>query len=134
MGDPDDGDDGTASSTEATTVPIDPPVTIADDEIVTIVATDRAADEWGQVGIMLTITNKSDKKIAMSIPNDSCAVNGVMSDNWFYTAVLPGTSATKLCAFEGIDSVDELVNIQCQLDVYDDETYEDIASYPVNIQ
>jgi hypothetical protein len=134
MGDPDDGDDGTTSSTEAATVPIDPPVTIADDEIVTIVATDRAADEWGQVGIMLTITNNSDKKIAMSIPNDSCAVNGVMSDNWFYTAVLPGTSATKLCAFEGIDSVDELVNIQCQLDVYDDETYEDIASYPINIQ
>ena len=57
-----------------------------------------------------------------------------MSDNWFYTAVLPGTSATKLCAFEGIDSVDELVNIQCQLDVYDDETYEDIASYPINIE
>ena len=134
MGDPDDGDDGTTSSTEAVTVPIDPPVTIADDEIVTIVATDRAADEWGQVGIMLTITNNSDKKIAMSIPNDSCAVNGVMSDNWFYTAVLPGTSATKLCAFEGIDSVDDLVNIQCQLDVYDDETYEDIASYSINIQ
>ena len=107
MGDPDDGDDGTTSSTEAVTVPIDPPVTIADDEIVTIVAT---------------------------IPNDSCAVNGVMSDNWFYTAVLPGTSATKLCAFEGIDSVDDLVNIQCQLDVYDDETYEDIASYSINIQ
>ena len=120
MGDPDDGDDGATSSTEAA--------------IVTIVATDRAADEWGQVGIMLTITNNSDKKIAMSIPNGSCAVNGVMSDNWFYTAVLPGTSATKLCAFEGIDSVDELVNIQCQLDVYDDETYEDIASYPINIQ
>ena len=134
MGDPDDGDDGTTSSTEAATVPIDPPVTIADDEIVTIVATDRAADEWGQVGIMLTITNNSDKKIGMSIPNDSCAVNGVMNDNWFYTAVLPGTSTTKLCAFEGIDSVDELVNIQCQLDVYDDETYEDIASYPINIQ
>ena len=57
-----------------------------------------------------------------------------MNDNWFYTAVLPGTSTTKLCAFEGIDSVDELVNIQCQLDVYDDETYEDIASYPINIQ
>ena len=83
---------------------------------------------------MLTITNNSDRKIGMSIPNDSCAVNGVMNDNWFYTAVLPGTSATKLCAFEGIDSIDELVNIQCQLDVYDDETYEDIASYPINIQ
>lgn len=134
MGDPDDGDDGTTSSAEAATVPIDPPVTIADDEIVTVVATDRAADEWGQVGIMLTITNNSDRKIGMSIPNDSCAVNGVMNDNWFYTAVLPGTSATKLCAFEGIDSIDELVNIQCQLDVYDDETYEDIASYPINIQ
>ena len=134
MGDPDDGDDGTTSSTEAATVPIDPPVTIADDEIVTVVATDRAADEWGQVGIMLTLTNNSDRKIGMSIPNDSCAVNGVMNDNWFYTAVLPGTSATKLCAFEGIDSIDELVNIQCQLDVYDDETYEDIASYPINIQ
>ncbi len=123
--------DGT--DTGATSTPIDPAVNIADDGYVSIDATAKATDDWGQAGITLTITNNSDKKLGIYPPDGSCAVDGVMQDCYFSATVLPGATAYEFCAFNDLESLDDVKNIQLELLVYDTETYETLNTYSVTI-
>ncbi len=123
--------DGTDSG--AVSTPIDPAVNIADDGYVTMDATAKATDDWGQAGITLAITNNSDKKLGIYAPDGSTAVDNVMQDCFFVTTVLPGASANEFLAFTDLTSVDDLKNIQLELLVYDVDTYEDLNTYTVTI-
>ncbi len=123
--------DGTDAG--ATSTPIDPAVNIADDGYVSIDATARATDDYGLVGITLAITNNWEKKVSVYVPDGGCAVDGVMQECYFFTTLLPGTSANEFCALYDVDTVDELKNIQLQLVVYDVETYENLNTYTVTI-
>lgn len=123
--------DGT--DTGATSVAIDPAVNIADDGYVSIDATAKATDDWGQAGITLAITNNSDKKLGVYAPDGGCAVDSVMQDSFFSTTLLAGASTNEFLAFNDLTSVDDLKNIQLELLVYDMETYETLNTYTVTI-
>ncbi len=121
------------SDAEATSVAIEPPVTIADDGYVTIDATARAVDDYGQVGITLSIVNNSERNIGLYAVDGYSAVDGLMRDCYFYARVMPGTRAEEFCAFDGVELLDELVDIQARLNIYDAETFEDLNSYTISI-
>lgn len=117
---------------EVTSVEIDPQVTIADDEFVTVIATARVVDENGMAGIMFSITNNTDQTIGMLMEDDS-TINGSTYENYFYACPNPGETVNEICAYDGLTSVDELVDIHSQLRVYEDEHFEELGIYDVEI-
>ncbi len=117
---------------EVTSVEIDPQVTIADDEFVTVIATARVVDENGMAGIMFSITNNTDQTIGMHMEDDS-TINGGTYENYFYACPNPGETVNEICAYDGLTSVDELVDIHSQLRVYEDEHFEELGIYDVEI-
>ena len=42
-------------------IEISPAVTVADDDLCTITITEKFKDDWGDIGFVVNITNKSDK-------------------------------------------------------------------------
>ncbi len=129
-----EADEGVAegSENEVTSVEIDPQITIVDDEVVTVIATARVVDENGMAGIMFSITNNTDQTIGMHMEDDS-TINGSTYENYFYACPNPGETVNEICAYDGLTSVDELVDIHSQLRVYEDEHFEDLGMYDVDI-
>ena len=58
-----------------------------------------------------------------------------MKTGWFSCRMMGGTNATEKFTFStgDLNSIDELVNINFTIGVYEDDTYEDIASYSATI-
>ncbi len=121
------------SDAEAVSEAIDPALTIADDDNLTITATARAVDEYDQVGIVFTITNKTDREIGLMVSDDTSTVDGTARDSYFYASAAAGETTEAFCDFQEIDSIDNLVNVRAELLAYDASTYEDIATYEVDI-
>ncbi len=117
----------------ATAVPLDPAVTVADDDLVTITVTERAQDEWGSVGYTVELRNNSDRKLWVCVNSENTAVNGTMATTWFSSTLLAGTNATEFMQLIEVASIDGLVDVQTQFDVIDDETFETLRTYPVTI-
>lgn len=120
----------------ATTEAIDP-ITAADDDTCTITITEKAVDDWGDAGYTVEIQNKSDKRITVWIPASVTAVNGTMAEMYGSATALAGAKSTEFFYFSSSDgvvtSIDDLSNVQTTFEVYDADSYEDLASYSVAI-
>ncbi len=121
------------SDAETVSEAIDPAITIADDDIVTITATARATDEYGRSGFVLSITNKTDRTIGLMTSDGTSTVDGTARDSYFYTGVEEGQTVEAFCDFQEVDSIDLLVNVKAELLAYDASTYEEIATYELDI-
>ena len=116
-------------------IEISPAVTVADDDLCTITITEKFKDEWGDIGFVVNITNKSDKDLTFYAPSGKTNVNGTMKDPWFSAHLMPGTNATEEFTFSNgeLDSLDDLVNTTIGIDAYLTDSYEDVASYSATI-
>lgn len=123
-------EDGDVQSVE-----ISPAVTVADDDLCTITITEKFKDEWGDIGFVVNITNKSDKDLTFYAPSGKTNVNGTMKEPWFSAHLMPGTNATEEFTFSNgtLDSLDDLVNTTIGIDAYLTDSYEDVASYSATI-
>lgn len=140
-----DDTNGTSSGTGGTTSgtsdskdvnePILPAVTVADDDLCTITVTEKFEDRWGIIGLKVEITNKTDKDLTFHSVSGKTSVNNTMKTGWFSCRMMGGTNATEKFTFStgDLNSIDELVNINFTIGVYEDDTYEDIASYSATI-
>lgn len=124
------------TDTNAMTQAIDP-ITVADDDTCAITITEKAVDDWGDAGYTVEIQNKSDKRITAWIPSSVTAANGTMSELYGSATLLAGTNTTEFFYFSSSDGVvtgiDGLTNVQTTFELYDADSYEDIASYTVTI-
>lgn len=107
---------------------------------VTITAEDEShdlkfKDDWGDIGFVVNITNKSDKDLTFYAPSGKTNVNGTMKDPWFSAHLMPGTNATEEFTFSNgeLGSLDDLVNTTIGIDAYLTDSYEDVASYSATI-
>lgn len=116
-------------------IEISPAVTVADDDLCTITVTEKFKDEWGDIGFVVNITNKSDKDLTFYAPSGKTNVNGTMKEPWFSAHLMPGTNATEEFTFSSgeLDSLDSLVNTTIGIDAYLTDSYEDVASYSATI-
>lgn len=116
-------------------VEISPAVTVADDDLCTITITEKFKDDWGDIGFVVNITNKSDKDLTFYAPSGKTNVNGTMKEPWFSAHLMPGTNATEEFTFSNgtLDSLDDLVNTTIGIDAYLIDSYEDVASYSATI-
>ena len=116
-------------------VEISPAVTVADDDLCTITITEKFKDDWGDIGFVVNITNKSDKDLTFYAPSGKTNVNGTMKEPWFSAHLMPGTNATEEFTFSKgtLDSLDDLVNTTIGIDAYLTDSYEDVASYSATI-
>ncbi len=123
-------EDGDVQSVE-----ISPAVTVADDDLCTITITEKFQDDWGDIGFVVNITNKSDKDLTFYAPTGKTNVNGTMKEPWFSAHLMPGTNATEEFTFSNgtLDSLDDLVNTTIGIDAYLTDSYEDVASYSATI-
>lgn len=123
-------EDGDVQSVE-----ISPAVTVADDDLCTITITEKFQDDWGDIGFVVNITNKSDKDLTFYAPSGKTNVNGTMKEPWFSAHLMPGTNATEEFTFSNgtLDSLDDLVNTTIGIDAYLTDSYEDVASYSATI-
>lgn len=114
---------------------ISPAVTVADDDLCTITVTENFKDDWGDIGFVVNITNKSDKDLTFYAPSGKTNVNGTMKEPWFSAHLMPGTNATEEFTFSSgeLDSLDDLVNTTIGIDAYLTDSYEDVASYSATI-
>ena len=114
---------------------ITPAVTVADDDLCTITVTEKFEDRWGLIGLKVEITNKTDKDLTFHSVSGKTSVNNTMKTGWFSCRMMGGTNATEKFTFStgDLNSIDELVNINFTIGVYEDDTYEDIASYSATI-
>lgn len=117
-------------------VEISPAVTVADDDLCTITITEKFKDDWGDIGFVVNITNKSDKDLTFYAPSGKTNVNGTMKEPWFSAHLMPGTNATEEFTFSNgeLDSLDSLVNTTIGIDAYMTDSYEDVASYSATIE
>ena len=101
-------------------VEISPAVTVADDDLCTITITEKFKDDWGDIGFVVNITNKSDKDLTFYAPSGKTNVNGTMKEPWFSAHLMPGTNATEEFTFSNgeLDSLDDLVNTTIGIDAY----------------
>lgn len=116
-------------------IEISPAVTVADDDLCTITITEKFKDEWGDIGFVVNITNKSDKDLTFYAPSGKTNVNGTMKEPWFSAHLMPGTNATEEFTFSSgeLDSLDDLVNTTIGIDAYLTDSYEGVASYSATI-
>ena len=131
---------GTATGTDAGTTSTDAgeetvtPIgqTIADDDICTIEIVDKKADWAGDPGYTLKITNKSDKAITAVSQYGTFSVDGKMVDPALVETIQPGKYVESFMWFSDDDvaSLDQLVNVEGTIEVYDDETYDTLGEYP----
>ena len=140
-----DDTSGTSSGTGSTTSdtsdskdinePILPAVTVADDDLCTITVTEKFEDRWGLIGLKVEITNKTNKDLTFHSVSGKTSVNNTMKTGWFSCRMMGGTNATEKFTFStgDLNSIDELVNVNFTIGVYEDDTYEDIASYSATI-
>ncbi|WP_153001628.1 DUF5004 domain-containing protein [Tractidigestivibacter scatoligenes] len=115
---------------EEAVVPIG--LTIADDDICTIEIVDKKADWAGDPGYTLKITNKSDKSVTAIAQYGTFSVDGKMVDPGLVETIQPGKYAECFMWFSDNDvaSLDQLVNVEGVIEVYDDDTYDTLGEYP----
>ncbi|MDD6694424.1 MAG: hypothetical protein PUE38_08760 [Olsenella sp.] len=118
-----------SGATDEAAIPIGQ--TIADDDVCTIEVVNKTADWAGDPGFTLKITNKSDKVIDVTGKYGTFSVDGRMMDPALFETVQPGKYVECFMWFsDGIESVDELVNVEGTIEVYDEATYDTLAEYP----
>lgn len=132
----DSGDSGDAEGTEDTEDAEEESgfeeIVLYDDDDITVTVTD-VLDDWLSAGYTITIVNDSSASINVEITDVS--VDGVMVDTWFYESVAAGKKAAEDLDLYGdaVDSADDLVNVEGNLIITDDDTYDKIADLTFTI-
>lgn len=126
------GDAAATNTTEAQEAmqEIDP-VTVADDDVCTIVVTYKEVDGDGDAGFVASFTNNGSTTISLYSPIGTTNIDGTAHELWTYNAsdVPAGETRTILLYFDDVSSIDDLVNTQVTVVPYDSDTWEDIRSY-----
>lgn len=103
---------------------------LVDDDVIKATVTEKKTDVLG-AGYMISIENKSDKKIIVQTRDTS--VNGTMEDPVFSLDIMPGKTAKGMMQFMNIKNLDELKDLEGKLVVLS-ENFEQIQSYDINIK
>ncbi len=112
---------------------------LIDNETVSIVITEKYEDnEWGEVGYKATIVNKSDKDLLIGLDKES--VNGVVcSPAWATTVPAGKTEYAKIYWWTGaegtvVKTLTDLVNVEFELHVTDDTTWDRLYTTDITIE
>ena len=108
------------------------PVTVADDETCTITVTGTGVNGFGDPGYQLHVVNKTDK--AIYVTEQEFTVGDLEVAAYSDETVEAGATADIFLAFDAVDlgddaSVESLVAVKGVLEIDDDETVEEIATY-----
>ena len=108
------------------------PVTVADDGTCTITVTGTGVNGFGDPGYNLNVVNKSDK--AIYVTEQEFTVGGKEVAAYSDETVDAGATKDVFLAFDALDlgdnaSVESLVDVKGVLEVDDDESVEEIATY-----
>ena len=101
-------------------------VVLFDESGVSMTATGVGADEYGGAYIEVTIENDSDLTVEV-YSNEDFSAGDVMTDAWLYETVTPGKTAYSQIEFDGLSSIDELVDVEGSFMISDEESYDVIA-------
>ena len=112
--------------------------TIVDDDLVTIEVLGKGTDWAGDPYYRLRVTNNSDRTIYVTDSWDSFSLNGMMADPVLGITVKPGAYAEDDMWWSSSDvgegGVELLVNVDGSLEVWDDETYDTLATYDFQME
>ena len=105
---------------------------IVNDDTCTIEIVNKKTDWAGDSGYTLRITNNSASDISVDALWGTFSVNGTMVDPVLSETIKPGCNVETFMWFGQSDVPDlaSLVSVEGELEVYDANTYETIATYP----
>nr|WP_288564260.1 hypothetical protein [uncultured Romboutsia sp.] len=107
-------------------------VVLVDDELARIVVTEKFNDEILGPSYKVSVENKTDKKIIVQTRDVS--IDGVMEEPIFSVEVTAGKKANDNMTFMNIESLEALKNLEGKLLIMDDESYDELRSYDMNIE
>ena len=115
---------------------LEQPVTIADDDTCTIIVTATGVNGFGDPGYNLKVTNKLDK--AIYVTEQEFTIGGKEVAAYSDETVEAGETAEVFLAFDAADlgenaSVATLVDVKGILEIDDDETVDELTTYPFNM-
>ena len=111
------------------------PVTIADDDDITIQVTGKGTDFTGDPGYRLTVKNKS-KKTLYIVPKDSFKIDGKSIEAGLGDVIDPGDEIDSFLYFSSQDvggGADKLTKVEGEISVGDDDTSEELKSFKFNM-
>ncbi len=126
-------EEGSSTTVKTESEAINPPVTVTDDEILTITAIERVVDENGMAGIKFAFTNHNSEGTINFHTVDDATISGKTYECYFYATVPAGATVEEVCAFDGLSKLEELKDIHLQFSAYDSMTFNDIATCNVDI-
>ena len=111
---------------------------LVDNDVVKMTITGKYEDEtFGQVGYNFIVENKTDKTIQVATDNISC--DGIMQDdnNMFVWSIQPNKKSVSKGYFfignNGIEGIENLKNIEADIYVADEETYDRLSEFNIKI-
>ena len=118
-----------------TTEPSKPePVVLVEDEYLALTVIDAYTDEELGYVLKATVENRSDKKYCYSI--ESCSINGVSVDAYFYTEVEPGKKGVEKIEIDDSclkgSGIGEYTDIELELSVQEDILEDAISTKTVS--
>lgn len=132
------GEDGGAEELQYVEEVIDDiaPVTIADDDQFTITVNGKGTDYTGDPCFRMSLTNKTDKTVFI-VPEDVFKVGGAEVEAGFGDELKPGETIETEMYFATDElggGLEKLTTVDGVLEVIDDETDEDIVTYPFHME
>lgn len=105
---------------------------LVSDDLCTIEIVNKKTDWAGDSGYTLKITNNSDTAFCASAIWDSFSVNGTMTDPTLSETIKPGTNVETFMWFDQgvVPDIESLVSVEGEIEIYDADTFETIATYP----
>ena len=111
-------EDPAGGTYEPVTIPVDPPIVVANDDVVTASIIEKATESTGETGYVITVTNNSSVNVTFYTSTGYTTVGGVLTQPWYNAHLAPGESSTDFMYFEGITSLDDLKNVELHLFAY----------------
>lgn len=129
-----DGDSKAASTTDKSTVAVDK--VLVDDENCTITVLNKKQDWLDNCGYTFKVENKTaDKTVLFMAEYGTFSVDGQMVDFTLTETVKPGMFAETFGYFDStkITDIEAMKNVAGTISLMDNDTYDTIASYPIEI-
>lgn len=126
-------EDPAGGTYEPVTIPVDPPIVVANDDVVTASIIEKATESTGETGYVITVTNNSSVNVTFYTSTGYTTVDGVLTQPWYNAHLAPGESSTDFMYFEGITSLDDLKNVELHLFAYNSDTYDSLGEYVTTI-
>ena len=129
-----DGDSKAASTTDKNTVAVDK--VLVDDENCTITVLNKKQDWLDDCGYTFKVENKTaDKTVLFMAEYGTFSVDGQMVDFTLTETVKPGMFVETFGYFDNtkVTDIDAMKNVAGTISLMDNDTYDAIASYPIEI-